>query len=253
MIPMPDIEPSGTYRPQFRLRRRGLVRALDLFPRLKTRLADLLRPALERVFDPGLVTTERVIEYPFVFQNLDGVKGLVLDIGCCGSRLPIALASRGFRVIGVDISPYPYRHPNLRVVCGDAVRLPFATGTLAAVLAISVIEHVGLGHYGDPSAGAGDLAAAREISRVLTPGGRALITVPFGTALTDDWKRVYDPPRLARLLAPFSVLGVEYAVGREGLWTPSSEGEACSIDWTGPDRAVALVVATRPLGAAGAT
>lgn len=244
---MPELEPPGTYRPQYHLRWRSLARGLDRFPRLKAGLADLVRGVLLRVFAPGLVTTERVIEYPFVFQNLDRGMHPILDIGCCYSRLPIALASRGFRVVGVDFNAYPDRHPNLRAVRGDAALLPFATGSFGVVLAISVIEHIGLGHYGDPTGSAGDHAAVREISRVLRPGGRALITVPFGRALTDDFKRVYDLPRLHGLLLPLLTDRIEYALSRDGLWMPATGAEAASIDWNGPDRAVALVVASQPV------
>ncbi len=249
---MPELEPPGTYRPQYRFRWRGLVRVLDRFPRLKGRLADCLRGALQKVFTLGVVMTERVIEYPFVLQNLDGPTGPILDIGCCGSGLPIALASRGFRVVGMDVNPYPYRHPNLRVVRGDALRVPFASGTFAVVLAISTIEHVGIGHYGDPLAEAGDCVAVREVARVLAPGGRALITVPFGQALTDDWKRVYDPSRLRDLLAPLHTDRIEYVMSRDGLWTPTTEAEAVCVDWNGPDRAIALVIARKRSGSHGA-
>ncbi|MBI4587563.1 MAG: class I SAM-dependent methyltransferase, partial [Candidatus Rokubacteria bacterium] len=222
---MPELEPPGTFRPQYRFRWRGLVRVLDRFPRLKSRLADYVRGALQKVFTRGLVTTERVVEYPFVFQNLERTMSPILDIGCCYSRLPIALASSGFRVVGVDVNPYPDRHPNLRAVQGDAALLPFAAGSFGAVLAVSVIEHIGLGHYGDPTGGAGDRAAVGEIARVLRPGGRALITVPFGLALTDDFKRVYDPPRLCDLLAPLHTDRIEYAMSRDGLWMPTTEAE----------------------------
>ena len=80
-------------------------------------------------------------------------------------------------------------------------------------------------------------------------GGQALITVPFGRALTDDFKRVYDPPRLRELLSPLLTNGIEYAVSRAGLWIPAIEAEAATIDWNGPHRAVALVVATKPMRA----
>lgn len=239
-----EIEPPGTYRPQYRLRWRGFVRILDRFPRLKGCLAETVRRILQQVFAPGLVTTERVIEYPFVFQNLDGVRGPILDLGSCSSRLPIALASRGFRVIGLDFNPYPYRHPNLWAVRGDAMLIPFATGVFGAVLAISMVEHIGLGHYADPLADTGDRSAVSEIARVLRAGGRAVITVPYGKALTDHWKRVYDSARLRELLVPLRTDRVEYAVSRAGLWRPASEAEAASTDWSGPDRAVAMVVAT---------
>jgi len=113
-------------------------------------------------------------------------------------------------------------------------------------VAISVIEHIGIGHYGDPSAGSGDCATVCEIARVLRPGGRALITVPFGLAMTNSWMRTYDSQGLAKLLASLHAARVEFAVSRNGVWTPSSEAEAAAVSWNGPDRAVALVVATKP-------
>ncbi len=240
-----DIEPAGTYRPQYRLRWRRLAQLLDCAPALKRRLAGLARRGLKRVFEPGMVTSERVVEYPFVFQHLGGANGFVLDIGCCHSRLPIALASRGFPVIGMDFNAYTFPHPLLRAVRGDVIQAPFADGTFSVVLAISVIEHIGIGHYGDPTGTSGDLAAVQEIARLLRPGGRAIITVPFGRVLTNDWMRVYDATRLRTLLAPLRVKEAEYAVSRNGLWAPADEAEAGTIDWTGPSRSVALVVASK--------
>lgn len=242
-MPGVEIEPAGTYQPQYRLRWRGLVRVLDRFPRLKARLADAARGLLRRLFDPGMVTTERVVEYPFIYQNLVGVSGAILDIGCVHSGLPIALASRGYRVVGIDFLPYPYRHTNLRAVRGDAMRCPFGAGTFGAVLAISVIEHIGIGHYGDPAGGAGDRETVREIARILRPGGRAILTLPFGRSLTDAFKRVYDGPRLRELLSPLPPAQIEYAWSRDGLWTPCAEVEAATADWNGSTRAVALIVA----------
>ncbi len=241
---MTRIDPPGTYRPQFRLKWRGLVRLLDRCPRLKASLADLVRNALRRVFDPSLVTTERVVEYPFVFTNLP-THGRILDIGCCGSQLTVALASRGFSVVGLDVNPYAFRHPNLRVTQGDVMSLPLHAESFTAVVAVSVIEHIGIGHYGDPSQEGGDTLAVREIYRVLSPGGRAVVTVPFGRAQTDEFQRVYDSARLAALLAPFAEWTCEYARSTSGLWTPCSKAEAASVDWNGPHRAVVMIVAAK--------
>lgn len=59
-----------------------------------------------------------------------------------------------------------------KVTQGDICKLPFADGSFDLVLATDVVEHVD-----------DDLAALREIRRVLAPGGRALITVPAFMAL----------------------------------------------------------------------
>jgi len=241
---MSDIDPPGTYRPQYRFRWRRLVHLLGHLPALKAFLAEQVRRVMTSLFEPGIVTTERVVEYPFVFQNLDGESGLILDMGCCHSRLPIALASRGFKTIGLDFSPYPFRHPNMLAVRGDAMRSPFATASFGAILAISVIEHVGIGHYHDPVGDRGDRATVKEIARLLRPGGRALITVPCGHSRVDTFQRIYEPAEVRDLLEALSVIRVEYAWSPNGLWTPCTEADARTMEWEQGGRAVALAVAT---------
>lgn len=240
---MAELEPPGTYRPQYRVRWRGIVRVLNHFPWLKGSLAEMVRRTLRHVFEPSLVTTERVVEYPFVFQNLKGVVGPILDIGCCSSRVPIALASRGFPIVGLDFNRYPYSHPNLLALQADALRIPVVSASVYAVLAVSVIEHLGVGHYGDPLANTGDREAVKEIARVLKPDGRALITLPFGRSMTDNFQRVYDSSRLGELLAPLEPIRTEFAWSRSGLWSPCTEEQAASVDWKGSARAVAMIVA----------
>jgi SAM-dependent methyltransferase len=122
--------------------------------------------------------------------------------------------------------------------------LPFAPASFDAVVAVSVIEHIGIGHYGGPEAATGDRHALRQLARVLKRGGRLILTVPFGVSLTNDWMRVYDSRRLADLCEPVKIENIEFAVARAGVWRPSSREEAQTVDWAGPDRAIAMIVAT---------
>ena len=43
-----------------------------------------------------------------------------------------------------------------------------------------VVEHIGLGRYGDPVDYDGDLKAIAELQRVLAPGGNLFFVVPVG-------------------------------------------------------------------------
>jgi len=65
------------------------------------------------------VFSERIIEYPLVFQYLDKNWGSILDFGCVEDLLPIHLASLGHDVTGLDFRPYPFTHPNLEFVRAD--------------------------------------------------------------------------------------------------------------------------------------
>lgn len=62
----------------------------------------------------------------------------------------------------------------------DLVRLPFADHSIDSLSCMHVVEHVGLGRYGDALDPDGDLNAMTELERVLAPGGNLLFVAPVG-------------------------------------------------------------------------
>jgi SAM-dependent methyltransferase len=80
-----------------------------------------------------------------------------------------------------DFRPPALRLPNLEVFQGDLMALDIESGSLPSVSCMHVIEHIGLGRYGDTPDYNGDLAAMGELSRIVAPGGSLLIVVPMGT------------------------------------------------------------------------
>ncbi len=102
----------------------------------------------------------------------------LLDVGCGTGGTLERLRPLG-RVVGLDLEPLALAFCRERgqreLVCGSATALPFADGAFDVVLALDVLEHI-------PD----HEAAAREIARVLAPGGYALVTVPAYRSL---WSR----------------------------------------------------------------
>lgn len=80
---------------------------------------------------------------------------------------------------------YDYRPAQLELsslTChrADLGSLPFADGSVESISCMHVVEHVGLGRYGDPLDPDGDLKAMAELQRVVAPRGSLLIVVPVG-------------------------------------------------------------------------
>jgi SAM-dependent methyltransferase len=97
----------------------------------------------------------------------------------------------------VDYRPLQVRLPGLECIAGDACRLPFSDGSVASLSCLHVIEHIGLGRYGDPIDPEGSAKAARELARVLAPGGRLYLSAPVGRArVCFNAHRVFDPQAL---------------------------------------------------------
>lgn len=161
----------------------------------------------------GPDTTERAVEIPWVLSRWSG-EGRVLDLGyayAAGYYLS-AVAALGIPELhGVDWSAAAV--PGMLRTRGDLRALPYRAGAFDLVLCISTIEHVGLDNarYGmGPNAGrSGDALVLREIERVLHPGGRLLITVPFGRAMDESWFVQYDRARWERLVGSSSLLETE--------------------------------------------
>jgi len=98
----------------------------------------------------------------------------------------------------VPVSFYDYRPADLSLdglECGqaDLSALPFATATVSSLSCMHVVEHIGLGRYGDPVDPDADLRAAAELTRVLAPGGSLLFVVPVGSPrLVFNRHRIYS-------------------------------------------------------------
>ncbi len=139
-----------------------------------------------------------------------------LDVGCGEGRHCFGALERGARVVGVDLDADALRGAAkaLRararerggfgtLLRGDAFHLPFPDACFDRVICSEVMEHVH--DY---------RGAARELARVLRPGGTAAVTVPTATSehlylrLGDDYFespgghiRIFRPRQLAAALA----------------------------------------------------
>ena len=92
-----------------------------------------------------------------------------------------------------DFRPAPLKLNNFESMSADLTHLSFSDNSVASLSSMHVIEHVGLGRYGDPLDPDGDLKAIRELCRVLAPGGNLMVAVPVGRARIEyNAHRVYE-------------------------------------------------------------
>ncbi len=69
---------------------------------------------------------------------------------------------------------------NLESDQANLLSLPLEDNSVGSMSCMHVLEHIGLGRYGDPIDPEGDLKAIAEIKRVMKPGGDLLVVVPVG-------------------------------------------------------------------------
>jgi SAM-dependent methyltransferase len=104
----------------------------------------------------------------------------------------------------VDIRPLDAEVAGLEYVPGSILAMPFADDAIRLVTCLHVIEHVGLGRYGDPVDPQGPWRAARELARILAPDGMLLLGTPVGRErLMFDAHRIFDPETVCYMFPIF--------------------------------------------------
>jgi SAM-dependent methyltransferase len=99
-----------------------------------------------------------------------------VDVG--SSVKSMALIAQFLPVTFVDIRAVDLQVPGFTFRSGSVLELPFADASIHSLSSLCVIEHIGLGRYGDPLDPFGSEKAAAELLRVLAPGGDLYISVP---------------------------------------------------------------------------
>jgi hypothetical protein len=101
-----------------------------------------------------------------------------VDIG--SSVLWVSAVASIAPTVFLDYRPVRIISDRMLSVGGDILSLPFRDGTIRSLSCLHVMEHIGLGRYGEPLDPRGSRKAAGELMRVLAPEGRLLLSVPIG-------------------------------------------------------------------------
>lgn len=118
----------------------------------------------------------------------------------------VSIASAFIKMEHYDYRPPSFHSDNVEVRFGDLMSLPFPSDSITSLSCMHVLEHIGLGRYGDPLDPLGDVLAARELSRVLAPEGLLLFVAPVGRARTCfNAHRVYSYDQVCRLFPNLEV------------------------------------------------
>jgi hypothetical protein len=142
------------------------VSCLDLYPQLYDRVG----------YTP--------IDYNYFYQDtwLAGKlffahPHLHVDVG--SSALLVGIMAQFTSVVAMDIRPLAASLARLQSCAGSVTALPFRNASVSSVSSLCVLEHIGLGRYGDPLDAQGTDRAAAELCRVLAPGGDLYVSVPI--------------------------------------------------------------------------
>ncbi|MDZ8139246.1 MAG: class I SAM-dependent methyltransferase, partial [Nostoc sp. DedQUE04] len=174
-------------------------------------------------------TNERIFEKTFVLQSLarlyESSSITVLDVGAAESLLSYELASFNYSVTAIDIRPIALFHPNLKFVKTDICNPVLPSASFDCVVALSTLEHIGLGWYGDKKEENYDFKAVQQISLLLKPEGSFILTVPYGKKALTPVHRIYNQESLQKLIQDFRVVQISYGVRKDDFTWLITENE----------------------------
>lgn len=138
-----------------------------------------------------------------------------VDIG--SSVKTIGIVSGFVPVTFIDIRPIEVTIPNLTFKAGTILELPFPDNTVESISSLCVIEHIGLGRYGDPLDTKGSEKAIAELVRVTKPGGKILFSVPIDSSckIYFNAHRAFTPEYIFQCFSQCRLLEEKYIYGFE--------------------------------------
>ena len=133
-----------------------------------------------------------------------------------------------YRPAILNLSNYNSKH-------ADLTALHFADNSIESLSCMHTLEHVGLGRYGDPIDPTGDITSAKELSRVLKPGGSFIFVTPVGKPKIEfNAHRIYSFEQVRALfptlqLVEFSLVPDDYR--EKGFITNADPALVATQDW----------------------
>ncbi|MFA6471649.1 MAG: DUF268 domain-containing protein [Candidatus Latescibacterota bacterium] len=97
----------------------------------------------------------------------------------------------------IDIRPLVARLANFTSKEGSILSLPYENDSVRSLSCLHVVEHIGLGRYGDPLDPHGTEKGCRELARVLAKDGNLYFAMPVGKPrLCFNGHRIHSPEQV---------------------------------------------------------
>jgi len=132
----------------------------------------------------------------------------------------------------MDYRPLDAVLPGLQNNRGDILDLPLGDASIASLSCLHVVEHIGLGRYGDPIDPDGSRKALVELERVVESGGLLYLSVPVGRERTCfNAHRVFAPETVVSMLPNMKLVSFSL-VGDDGRYrSDCTMDEATGLDY----------------------
>jgi len=162
-------------------------------------------------------TDQTPLDYTYFYQDAWCAKKIFetkphhhYDIGSKAEF--VGIISQFIPTTMIDIRPINLKLNGLSFTTGDILSLPFADGSLESISSICVIEHIGLGRYGDKIDPFGSEKAIAEIKRVLKPGGNLYISLPVypESLICFNAHRAFSRGYILELFQPLKLIEEKY-------------------------------------------
>ena len=160
------------------------------------------------------------IEPTYFFQDSWAAKHLFhlnpkhhYDVG--SSAKTMGILSQFTPITMIDIRPIDLELDNFFLKKGSILALPFEDNSLETLSSLCVVEHIGLGRYGDELDPFGSEKAIKELKRVLKVGGVILFSVPVDSEnkIYFNAHRAFTRQYILELFDDFIVLDEKYHYG----------------------------------------
>lgn len=188
---------------------------------------------------------ERLVEYPWLLSRLGPSDGNLLDAGAVLNQpwiLESGMLGRRRVVIGT-LAPESYvvQSANVSYLYGDLRETVLRSAAFDEIVCLSTLEHVGMDNTvlytadrtyqeAEPLA---YLAVVRELKRLLRPGKKLFVSVPFGRPQNHGWFQQFTRSMVERIVDTFSPAHHEttmYQYTREG-WQLSNMDECRDCEY----------------------
>lgn len=153
-----------------------------------------------------------------------------VDIG--SSVLTVSVLSAFVNTTFVDYRPLKVSLPGLTSIAGNILDLPFDDDSVPSLSCLHVIEHIGLGRYGDPIDPEGSIKAADELQRIVSSGGKLFLSLPVGRErICFNAHRVHAPETVVKMFSKLKLIDFSYVNDSGELLESQPVGAASQLEY----------------------